>query len=411
MAALRHPNVVLFMGACTVPPHYAMVTEFASRGNLRTLLNNKDAPLGWKRRVKIALDTAKGMVYLHGRKIIHRDMKSYNLLIDENYVCKICDFGISRVIPRNMKMTMKGTDYYMSPEVKAGKQYDAKADVYSYGLVLVEIITRELADDIADCLEEDRTLAKLWPKDAPKAFVDLALACLNPDPAKRPTFDAIAKTLEEINAATPDDALAAAVPSAASSSSSAPAPAAAPSSSSASALSPIADAQGRAFWTSKILSPRIAWSECADTLKKATGLSLAEIEPLGKYLKDSAARGFVTEASFAAFLSWFGSWPDALKTASWLAQQPWFTGSQSQEEAEASLKGCQDGTYLVRISASRPGCFSVAVVKGGVARHSLVLKNQEGRFTVDNQNSYPTLKDFMEAHKWLFVTPLPATKK
>eukprot|EP00163_Fabomonas_tropica_P014094 TRINITY_DN2573_c0_g1_i4.p1 TRINITY_DN2573_c0_g1~~TRINITY_DN2573_c0_g1_i4.p1 ORF type:complete len:119 (-),score=31.14 TRINITY_DN2573_c0_g1_i4:239-595(-) len=118
------------MGACTTPPHLCMVTEFIRKGNLRKILNDDDLELSWSQRVKIANDTARGMVYLHSKKIIHRDMKSYNLLVDDHWNTKVCDFGIARVMKKK-QMSLKGTDLWMAPEVIAGGAYNEKADVFS----------------------------------------------------------------------------------------------------------------------------------------------------------------------------------------------------------------------------------------------------------------------------------------
>uniref|UniRef100_A0A2P2L9X1 non-specific serine/threonine protein kinase n=1 Tax=Rhizophora mucronata TaxID=61149 RepID=A0A2P2L9X1_RHIMU len=99
MLRLRHPNVVLFMGAVTRPPHLSILTEFLPRGSLYKLLHRPNPLLDEKRRMKMALDVAKGMNYLHTSHptIVHRDLKSPNLLVDKNWAVKVCDFGLSRM--------------------------------------------------------------------------------------------------------------------------------------------------------------------------------------------------------------------------------------------------------------------------------------------------------------------------
>lgn len=97
MATLRHPNIVQFMGVSTCPP--AMVTEFCSRGCLKTVLEaTKQAPLSWPRRLSMALDAAKGMLYLHMRGIVHRDLKSPNLLVEATWRVKVADFNLSKLL-------------------------------------------------------------------------------------------------------------------------------------------------------------------------------------------------------------------------------------------------------------------------------------------------------------------------
>nr|CAD1818086.1 unnamed protein product [Ananas comosus var. bracteatus] len=101
MKSLRHPNIVLFMGAVTEPPNLSIVTEYLSRGSLYRLLHNSSARevLDERRRLNMAFDVAKGMNYLHRRNppIVHRDLKSPNLLVDKKYTVKVCDFGLSRL--------------------------------------------------------------------------------------------------------------------------------------------------------------------------------------------------------------------------------------------------------------------------------------------------------------------------
>ncbi|XP_074286924.1 putative serine/threonine-protein kinase SIS8 isoform X2 [Silene latifolia] len=99
MIRLRHPNVVLFMGAVTRPPNLSILTEFLPRGSLYRLLHRSGAQIVEKKRMKMALDVARGMNYLHTSHptIVHRDLKSPNLLVDKNWVVKVCDFGLSRL--------------------------------------------------------------------------------------------------------------------------------------------------------------------------------------------------------------------------------------------------------------------------------------------------------------------------
>lgn len=95
MEALRHPNIVMFLGACTKPPNFAIVLEYCARGSLWSTIQNLDISLSWEDRRKFALDTARGVNYLHtcSPPIIHRDLKSLNLLLDDSYKVKLADFG------------------------------------------------------------------------------------------------------------------------------------------------------------------------------------------------------------------------------------------------------------------------------------------------------------------------------
>ncbi|KAL0372182.1 UNVERIFIED_CONTAM: putative serine/threonine-protein kinase SIS8 [Sesamum calycinum] len=121
MLRLRHPNVVLFMGAVTRPPNMSILTEFLPRGSLYKLLHRPNIQIDEKRRIKMALDVAKGMNYLHTSHpiIVHRDLKTPNLLVDKNWVVKVCDFGMSRLQHHTFlsSKSTAGTAEWMAPEV------------------------------------------------------------------------------------------------------------------------------------------------------------------------------------------------------------------------------------------------------------------------------------------------------
>ncbi|KAK8704077.1 hypothetical protein V6N13_047710 [Hibiscus sabdariffa] len=121
MKRLRHPNVLLFMGAVTSPQRLCIVTEFLSRGSLFNLLRKNAAKLEWRRRVHMALYIARGMNYLHhyNPPIVHRDLKSSNLLVDKNWTVKVGDFGLSRLKYATYLSSRsgKGTPQWMAPEV------------------------------------------------------------------------------------------------------------------------------------------------------------------------------------------------------------------------------------------------------------------------------------------------------
>lgn len=132
------------MGLCKHSSGLYIVTEFVPGGDLRHLLKDEIKDVSWKLRIKMALDTATAMTYLHSKNVVHRDLKSHNLLVDENNRIKICDFGFSRKVgDAEEPMTLCGTDEWMAPEVMLGEKYDAKADVFSFGMVLTELITRQ----------------------------------------------------------------------------------------------------------------------------------------------------------------------------------------------------------------------------------------------------------------------------
>ncbi|KAL2236016.1 UNVERIFIED_CONTAM: putative serine/threonine-protein kinase SIS8 [Sesamum indicum] len=145
MLRLRHPNVVLFMGAVTRPPNMSILTEFLPRGSLYKLLHRPNIQIDEKRRIKMALDVAKGMNYLHTSHpiIVHRDLKTPNLLVDKNWVVKVCDFGMSRLQHHTFlsSKSTAGTAEWMAPEVLRNEPSNEKSDVYSFGVILWELAT------------------------------------------------------------------------------------------------------------------------------------------------------------------------------------------------------------------------------------------------------------------------------
>jgi hypothetical protein len=422
LLALRHPNVLLLMGACTVPPRLAMVTEFVAGGNLRHLLNDDARQPSWAQRVSFCADTARAMAYIHSKGLMHRDMKTYNLLVAEGpsgYTIKVCDFGLARIVPKKCdpKMTVKGTDYYMAPEVAAGKGYNNAADVFSFGLVMWEIISRELPDDLADEIKagDPALRKKSVPAGCPVGLKDLACRCLDPDPSKRPDFAGIVALLEPIAESCGGGGGAgggAGGGVGAGGGAGAGAGAGAGGAGAGGAASSIADPAAARFWSSKYgAGPKVPWSDFADALAAEAALPLRDIETMASHIKDPLERGMVTQATFSTFVQWFsGGFPAAVREAAALFKLPYFVGNVDQEGATAMLAGASEGTYLVRISASRQGCLSVAVVKGGAVRHSVVLRDAAGGLTIDNKRSFKDLPAFVEAHKFLFAVPFKKKK-
>lgn len=139
---VRHRNIVQLIGAMTRPPRLCLVTEFMKGGSLLQFLH-KSAPLKQSQLLKIASGVASGMDYLHKINIIHRDLKAANLLLDDNEVVKVADFGVARVKSTDgSTMTAEtGTYRWMAPEVIAHQFYNHKCDVFSYGILLWELVS------------------------------------------------------------------------------------------------------------------------------------------------------------------------------------------------------------------------------------------------------------------------------
>jgi len=149
MRRLDHANIVKFIGACTVPPNLVVVTELCEM-SLFDLLHNTSVKISWKIRHRIALDATMGLQYLHAENppIIHRDLKSANLLLDKRFHCKITDFGLSRVKDIQDTMTAQtGTFQWMAPEVIGGRRYNEQADIYSLAICFWELCKAQIPFD------------------------------------------------------------------------------------------------------------------------------------------------------------------------------------------------------------------------------------------------------------------------
>ncbi|KAL7211624.1 hypothetical protein ACSBR2_014472 [Camellia fascicularis] len=145
LSRLRHPNVILFLGACTKPPRLSMVTEYMEMGSLYHLIHVSGLKkrLSWRRRVKIICDICRGLMCIHRMKIAHRDLKSANCLVDKHWTVKICDFGLSRVLTtRPMRdVSSAGTPEWMAPELIRNERFTEKCDIFSLGVIIWELCT------------------------------------------------------------------------------------------------------------------------------------------------------------------------------------------------------------------------------------------------------------------------------
>eukprot|EP01098_Paradermamoeba_levis_P014665 TRINITY_DN70_c0_g1_i3.p1 TRINITY_DN70_c0_g1~~TRINITY_DN70_c0_g1_i3.p1 ORF type:complete len:360 (-),score=123.87 TRINITY_DN70_c0_g1_i3:147-1097(-) len=209
LKGIRHPNVVQFLGLSkSSDGNIFIITEFIPGGDLRKILKNKSIPLGWKLRVKIAIDVASAMSFLHSKGIIHRDLKSNNLLVGENFKVKVCDFGFARDIDSSECMTLCGTDEWMAPEVMLGEKYNEKADVFSYGMVLVELITRKKPPKRLPgkaFAYEPEKLKQEAPPQCPPGFIEIVNECSVWDPDKRPSLKEVLPKLKALEKTLPED--------------------------------------------------------------------------------------------------------------------------------------------------------------------------------------------------------------
>lgn len=204
MRKVRHKNVVQFIGACTKPPSLCIITEFMSGGSVYDYLHKQKGVFKLPSLLKVAIDVSKGMNYLHQNNIIHRDLKAANLLMDENEVVKVADFGVARVKAQSGVMTAEtGTYRWMAPEVIEHKPYDHKADVFSFGVLLWELLTGKLPYEYLTPLQAavgvvQKGLRPTIPKHTNPKLTELLERCWQQDPALRPDFAEIIEILQQI---------------------------------------------------------------------------------------------------------------------------------------------------------------------------------------------------------------------
>ncbi|XP_039124796.1 serine/threonine-protein kinase STY46-like isoform X6 [Dioscorea cayenensis subsp. rotundata] len=201
---VQHRNVVRFIGASTKPPQFCIVTEYMRGGSLYDLLHKHHNILELSMLLEFALDICKGMNYLHQNNVIHRDLKTANLLIDEHRVVKVADFGVARLQNQGGDMTAEtGTYRWMAPEVINHQRYDQKADVFSFAVVLWELLTSKIPYDTLTPLQaalgvRQQGLRPELPENTHPILSDLIQRCWEADPAKRPSFAEIIVELEEL---------------------------------------------------------------------------------------------------------------------------------------------------------------------------------------------------------------------
>ncbi|GAB4853311.1 hypothetical protein Ancab_017490 [Ancistrocladus abbreviatus] len=222
IARTNHRNLVQLVGFCNEGQHRLLVYEFMTNGSLSDFLFGDQRPC-WYKRVQIALGTARGLNYLHeecGTQIIHCDVKPQNILLDDYFTARICDFGLAKLLKTDQTRTttgIRGTKGYVAPEWFRNVPVTVKVDVYSYGILLLELVccrkcleldTEEenpmiLADWAYDCYKEGAVDLLLGnDEDAKndikrvKKFVMIAIWCIQEDPSLRPTMKKVIQMLE-----------------------------------------------------------------------------------------------------------------------------------------------------------------------------------------------------------------------
>ncbi|KAH7678068.1 Non-specific serine/threonine protein kinase protein [Dioscorea alata] len=224
LSQVIHMNVVRILGCCLETPVPLLVYEYVPGGTLYHHIHERRGSLSWSSRLKIAIDTAGALAYLHSataRPIFHRDIKSTNILLDDNYMAKVSDFGASRLIPQDkdhITTIVQGTLGYLDPEYYYSGVLTEKSDVYSFGVVLAELLTGEkpisqgrgqeeksLAIYFVLSVERDSLFDILEPRvkkevsrEQLQGVVEVAMSCLRDKGEERPTMKSVQLELQRL---------------------------------------------------------------------------------------------------------------------------------------------------------------------------------------------------------------------
>ncbi|OHT13899.1 TKL family protein kinase [Tritrichomonas foetus] len=206
MSVLIHPSLVRFCGYTTEPP-FCVLTEYMENGSLYDFLYEHPNNLTATHKTLIALDIARGLEFLHGRGVIHRDLKSLNILLDGRKRAKICDFGLIRMKTNDPMTGLVGTSHWMAPEVlMSSPYYDEKVDIYSFGILMWELLTNERPYE-NDCLDAAQITMMILeqnkrppiPPNTPPDLKRLIERCWDRDPKLRPSCHEIIADLSKLS--------------------------------------------------------------------------------------------------------------------------------------------------------------------------------------------------------------------
>ncbi|KAL6284163.1 hypothetical protein ACE6H2_015092 [Prunus campanulata] len=225
LSRVHHKNLVSLVGFCLEQGEQILVYEYVPNGDLLDSLSGKSGiRLDWLKRLKIILGAARGLAYLHelaNPPIIHRDIKSNNILLDKDLTAKVADFGLSKSMADSgtdhVTTQVKGTMGYLDPEYYMTQQLTEKSDVYSFGVVMLELITarrpiergKYIVRVVQMAMDKTKDLYNLQEVLDPyiglgtelkglEIFVDLAMSCAEESQDKRPTMGEVVKVIEKI---------------------------------------------------------------------------------------------------------------------------------------------------------------------------------------------------------------------
>lgn len=219
MAQLRHPNVVMFMGVMVHPEFVGLVMELCPKGSVYTVIHSDDVKIDWSLLLRMMVDASRGMHFLHSSTppILHRDLKSVNLLIDADWRCKVSDFGLSKLKAFRedkenspaVSRAFVGSSIWIAPEVFKGHDHTEKSDVYSFGVILFEALSNSIpyhsisVDAVPFVVQAGKRPTDFHSLDVPHSLelqelYNLMTRCWSPDEHVRPSFSVVITTLQNI---------------------------------------------------------------------------------------------------------------------------------------------------------------------------------------------------------------------
>eukprot|EP01127_Copromyxa_protea_P012399 TRINITY_DN3235_c0_g1_i2.p1 TRINITY_DN3235_c0_g1~~TRINITY_DN3235_c0_g1_i2.p1 ORF type:complete len:406 (+),score=39.10 TRINITY_DN3235_c0_g1_i2:416-1633(+) len=369
-----------------------------ANGDVYQLLQNPSLQLSLCKRMGMAKDAALGINWLHCSDpiLVHRDLKTSNLLVDQKWTVKICDFGFSQLKARGEKLKdderTKGSPYWMAPELLCFEEFDEKVDVYAFGIILWELLTRKTP------FAHIGSFSKLYevvyvhgerppiPEDAESSLRELIEYCWDEKPANRPSFSTIISVLSDIIVDVGME-----------------------------------DTLGRQFWKVNFKGrSEIPWREFAWAfdnfldLPSDTDLSLEDKKRINLNITclrailvtQGAETPIVKLEKFGHLLQCFGPITDPVVTPidrtildkiREVMEQPWFHGDIDLRTAERRLSDQAPGVFLVRYS-SIPGCFTLSQMSwyDQVVEHHRIIHAPGRPYITADGNQYASLFDLIE---------------
>eukprot|EP01087_Luapelamoeba_hula_P010598 TRINITY_DN2811_c0_g1_i2.p1 TRINITY_DN2811_c0_g1~~TRINITY_DN2811_c0_g1_i2.p1 ORF type:complete len:711 (-),score=170.90 TRINITY_DN2811_c0_g1_i2:53-2185(-) len=400
MSKLMHPNVLLLMGVSIentgLETKLHMVTELMPRGSCFDLIHPTDPKkkIVFKQRMKFAKDIALGMNWLHlsTPPILHLDLKPQNVLVDKNWVVKVADFGLSKVKQKDKSQGTTGSPIYMAPEVLSDKPYDEKADVYSFGILLWELLTGGIPYQEEGFKNLDQIFAHVvmegkrptLPPPTPPALADLIKKCWSADPSSRPSF------AEVLNSHVLDDVIIEAI------------------------ISP-PNSAARAFWKENFTTPEeifevVSWKKFINAMVRWCQIEFSTPSPVDDQLEVKLFKAVlidnkeevVTIERFSKILEWLGPFTTDRKfldCMSEIIRIPGFFGDITTKDAETTMAGKKPGNYIIRFSSQQPGFYTITCMGEDNSLKHYRIKHKAGLGFVLGDSEYPDLLTLIKTNR------------